>query len=148
MISHLELGGDDVGPPTAPVGLVRQRVVFEGVALPPVDEWFLAGKQQAVVHYEADAVAAIVYPVDGTIVALDPDMPARVQQMILRARTGGEPLDWWLNGRRLAPAGEPVAWSPQRGRYRLELRTLGSEVRAHAAFEVRGVLAPLDRPSH
>jgi membrane carboxypeptidase/penicillin-binding protein PbpC len=62
---------------------------------------------------------------------------------VLRARTGGENLDWWLNGRRLARAGEPLSWPPKRGRYRLELRTPDGAVRAKAAFEVRGVLTPL-----
>ncbi|RZU47428.1 penicillin-binding protein 1C [Fluviicoccus keumensis] len=148
VISHLEQGGDEVGPPPAPAGLLRQRVAFEGVALPPVEEWFAAGTQQDTVHYQADTVAEIVYPVDGAIIALDPDMPARVQRVVLRARTGGENLDWWLNGRKLAPAGEPLSWAPKRGRHRLELRTGDGEVRAKAAFEVRGVLSSVGSASH
>ena len=145
VISRLEQGGEDAGPPPPPVGVVQQTVSFDGVELPPVREWFREGTQQGTVQFEADTVARIVYPVDGTIIALDPDMPVQVQKVMLRTRSGGETLQLWLNGRWLAQAGEPVAWPPKRGRFRLELRTASGEVRAKAGFEVRGILTPVGR---
>ena len=78
-------------------------------------------------------VIGIDAPRDGTIVALDPDMPAAVQRMALR----GEPGQWWLDGRLLGQ-GAQLDWRPWPGHHRLELRDARGRAIDEVAFEVRG----------
>jgi penicillin-binding protein 1C len=77
-------------------------------------------------------------PVDGSVFALDPDIPPRVQRIVLEGAAG----EWWLDGKRLGrstPAGWP--WAPWPGHHVLELRDdLGQHVLAQVRFEVRGAV--------
>jgi penicillin-binding protein 1C len=77
-------------------------------------------------------------PVDGSIFALDPDIPAKVQHIVLEGAAG----EWWLDGKRLGrstPTGWP--WTPWPGHHALELRDdTGQRVLAQVRFEVRGAV--------
>jgi penicillin-binding protein 1C len=77
-------------------------------------------------------------PVDGSVFALDPDIPARVQRIVFEGAAG----EWWLDGKRLGPstaAGWP--WAPWPGHHVLELKNdTGQRVLAQVRFEVRGAV--------
>ncbi len=90
--------------------------------------------QTGVPRAPPSAAFGIAHPRDGSVFALDPDIPPAAQ----RIRFEGEAGQWELNGRRLG-RGERLHWAPLPGRHRLRLlgadgRTLLGEV----AFEVRG----------
>lgn len=140
VISYLEGGAEQQAAIKPPEGVVQHTVNFEGFAQPSYTEWFIAGSEQDTVSYQADTVASIVYPVAGTSIALDPDMPLAVQKVFFKARTGGELLDFWLNDHYLASANSDYAWQPRRGRYHLRLKTASGQTRAGVDFEVRGKL--------
>lgn len=142
VMSYLE--GDNMGDaaPIAPEGVQQQRVTFQGFQQPSYDEWFIDGTEQSLVSYQADTTPMIVYPVDGTIIALDPDMPVAVQKVYFRAHQGGETLHFWLNERDLGVVVDNYAWQPRRGRYHLRLKTLSGQTRHEVFFEVRGKLNP------
>ncbi len=78
----------------------------------------------------------IVAPVDGVILALDPDVPAARQRILWSAEGGGKDLAWRLNGRVIA-GGAAVDWMPWPGRHMIELLE-GQQVVDRAAIEVRG----------
>ena len=129
-------------PPAPPATLVARQVEFDGALEPSRIEWLAresetsgakvrrvrAGEQIA-----GRRVIGIDAPRDGTIVALDPDMPAAVQRMALR----GEPGQWWLDGRLLGQ-GAQLDWRPWPGHHRLELRDARGRTIDEVAFEVRG----------
>lgn len=142
IISYLE--GDSVGnaSPIAPDGVHQQRVTFEGFQQPSYDEWFIEGTEQHQVSYQADTTPMIVYPVNGTIIALDPDMPVAVQKVYFRAHQGGETLHFWLNKQDLGLADDNYAWQPRIGRYHLRLKSVSGQTRHEVFFEVRGKLNP------
>ncbi|HKX94883.1 MAG TPA: penicillin-binding transpeptidase domain-containing protein, partial [Methylibium sp.] len=76
----------------------------------------------------------ITHPRDGSVFALDPDIPPAAQ----RVRFEGEKGQWELDGRRLG-RGERLHWAPQPGQHRLRLLAAdGRTVLGEAAFEVRG----------
>lgn len=123
----------------APKDLLRREVRYAPALEAARQEWFLRGTETALV--EAVAVDArapkIVYPVDGSILAVDPDIPAGRERVIFRAQAG-EGLRWRLDDEALGPADGPRAWRPSVGAHRLELLDAAGQVRASSRFEVRG----------
>ncbi|MFL6632524.1 MAG: penicillin-binding protein 1C [Massilia sp.] len=130
-------------PPDAPPGVVRQTVRFAPAVEPERGEWFVRGTEVALVEMLPPARRAprIVYPAADSVIALDPDIPAPLQRVSLRAY-GGAGLRWELDGADAGPADRGAAWTPQPGGH--ELKLVGENGRAVAAarFEVRGAAAP------
>jgi len=136
LVSYLHQGAVSRAPPP-PGGVVRQNVRFEGQREPPREEAFVAGTQQAL-QRGGDQVAGslhlgIASPRDGSIYALDPDMPPRAQRITFE----GEPGAWTLDGRRLG-AGQRWTWSPWPGRHELTLTSQAGRIVQTVHFEVRG----------
>ncbi|RDU97638.1 penicillin-binding protein 1C [Trinickia dinghuensis] len=149
-------------PPVAPPGVVRTRVAFEHDVEPARYEWFLKGTEMSTVHLAADASGAserstayappsarnarsaapsIGSPTDGTVFALDPDIPAQRQRIVFERAGGASTRSTWrLDGKPLGHA-ERVLWLPWPGRHLLELvNAQGASVDA-VHFEVRGATA-------
>jgi penicillin-binding protein 1C len=116
---------------------------------PARDEWFLAGSDPP--ERRAPGVAAIpvalpgeqrigiTYPPDGSILALDPDIPMDRQRLWFEGERG----TWVLDGRRLF-VGSRWSWTPVPGRHRLALLDAEGRERAAIRFEVRAA-PPLGR---
>jgi penicillin-binding protein 1C len=84
-------GSSPSHPPKAPEGIVTARVTFEKNVEPPREELFLAGAEPvasvtANTIYEA---AHIVYPQEGTLITVDPDIPVSLQRVGLRFEPRG-----------------------------------------------------------
>jgi penicillin-binding protein 1C len=135
------------------------------VAPPPLEaarqEWFVQGTQQALfaINYvaasaysssaagpkdsklpleDAGGAARIVMPVQGTIIALDPDIPPQAQRLRLQASEGaGGRLVWRMDGKPLG-RGPLLEWLPWPGRHTLELTDAQGRVLDTVGFEVRG----------
>jgi penicillin-binding protein 1C len=126
-------------PPPAPPGLTHTTVTFDGALEPQRDEWFLAGTEvsQVVAKTPGPGRASIVYPADGQIIAVDPDIPADSQRVQFQADAIPSGSSWRLDGTIVAATG-PALWSPAPGRHRLALLAAdGTELDA-VEFEVRG----------
>jgi penicillin-binding protein 1C len=93
----------------------------------------------------AARVARITAPADGTIVALDPDIPPARQRPALRAQGPG-PLRWRVDGRELARGAE-AGWLPWPGRHALQLPDAGGKVVDEVRVEVRGAGARRRAPA-
>ena len=124
--------------PAPPAGVVRRLVAGAGG---PRREWFLRGTEP---RSPAAAVPAsprprLAAPVSGTIVALDPDIPAGRQSVPFEA-DGGAGLRFALNGRDVGPASAPLDWEPVPGLYTLNLIDAAGRVLDSSSFEVRGAL--------
>jgi penicillin-binding protein 1C len=126
------VGGSGTRPPlrseapSAPTGVQRQAIRFEPpdkIREAPRQEWFLAGTGMNVVRLaEAKALAHIAYPGQGTVIALDPDIPPARQRVALQlSGTAGSGWQWRLDGEALGSATRPVLWRPRPGRHRLAL---------------------------
>jgi penicillin-binding protein 1C len=154
LVSHLHEGRPSQMP-SAPAGVVTQSIRFEGLTRPEPErtEWFIAGTEQAL--WQAGSTPperAIASPRAGSILALDPDMPPKVQQVVFEAqpRPSGlskassepsAPLTWWLDGHQVA-TGPRHHWQPWPGKHRLALKQ-GEHTLDEMPFEVRGAsLAP------
>lgn len=136
-------------PPAPPAGVERRMVTFAGALEPAREELFVAGTALGRVETasaEHGAVAraanpAIASPADGTVFALDPDIPPAVQRVWLQAQgVNGQTarhVSWRLDGKPLGRGGT-LAWLPWPGRHRLELLDQRGEVVDRVHIEVRG----------
>ncbi|RIL11995.1 MAG: penicillin-binding protein 1C [Proteobacteria bacterium] len=82
-------------------------------------------------------LARITYPADGSIFAIDPDIPADNQRIFFEASSSAKQLHWRLNNSPVGETGRLVYWRPQPGRYLLELAGEAGEVIDTASFLVR-----------
>lgn len=126
--------------PARSAGMVRAR--FEGSRAvapiePPRDEFFLAGTEpeRSTAVRAAPVRHGIGHPRDGSVFALDPDIPPAQQ----RIRFEGEAGQWVLDGRRLG-RGATQEWAPWPGRHVLSLVGADGAVRQTVRFEVRGAV--------
>ncbi len=159
--------------PRAPAGIERVRVEFADIAEASRLEWFLPGtamtrvvlaahgSQATVQQAESETSAdqnvtasfasvspTILYPADGLIVALDPDIPQALERIPLRLRSAGGDYFWTLERQSGAPcvqtiavpaAGAPAEWAPAPGLWRVVLHDAGSRaVVAESRIQVRG----------
>jgi penicillin-binding protein 1C len=73
-----------------PPGVTKTRVSFVPAIEPPRTELFLAGTEmpRIIVTDPTDARPRLLGPADGSVIALDPDIPPARQRVAIRARTG------------------------------------------------------------
>lgn len=123
--------------PAPPPGLETRELAFVPALEPARREWFLAGTALDRVELAGPSHSpAIVYPNEGAVFALDPDIPAEKQRVVLRGN--GRDGRWWLDGRELGDARAPYFWAPTPGRHQLALRDRSGREIARVSFEVRG----------
>lgn len=117
--------------PSPPAGVVAVRAAPGSE--PPRDDWQLAGMVTSTDGAVASARFGITTPRDGSVFALDPDIPPAAQRVTFE----GEPGTWSLDGRRVGQGGR-VLWSPWPGRHRLSLTDAAGRLVQTVTFEVRG----------
>ncbi len=138
VLDRAQADGKQAAPPPAPPGVIRQDVHYQNNVEAARQEWFLTGTQRALIVADDGGKLqppGIVAPIDGSIYAIDPDIPPANQRMILRARGVARP-EWWLDGRRIG-AGAALPWFPWPGKHTLEVREKNKSVE-RVRFEVRG----------
>jgi penicillin-binding protein 1C len=124
--------------PLPPSGLVQKTVRIPAIAQERRD-WFIAGTETTLIEPAAGrALSRIVYPANGTIVALDPDIPANAQKMFFEASSATDNLEWFLDGRSIGQAAALTPWAPQNGKHVLKLMEKGHTELDSVGFEVRG----------
>ncbi len=137
--------------PAAPAGVVRTKIVYQNDIEPARDDWFLSGTEMSRIALSANAEgsavrngsARISTPTDGTIFALDPDIPAARQRVWFESAQGAPAGSVWrLDGK---PAGTAarMAWLPWPGHHTLELVDRHGAVVDSVKFEVRGAFAKI-----
>jgi penicillin-binding protein 1C len=128
--------------PSPPPGLVRREVAFAGQVEAARAEWFREGTEPSSLERAPGPVvtqARIVAPVGGTVLALDPDIPAGRQRVPFEARDASAGQRWLLDGAVLAAAADFVLWPPEPGRHHLSLVAADGRILDTVTFVVRGV---------
>ena len=141
-------------PPVAPPGVVRANIVYQNDIEPARGDWFLSGTQMSRIALSANAegagvrngTARIASPTDGTIFALDPDIPAARQRVWFESAQGAPAGSVWrLDGKSAWPSAQMarMAWLPWPGHHTLELVDRRGVVVDSVKFEVRGAFAKI-----
>lgn len=149
--------------PVPPAGVVQKQVSLADASGKPIEaarsEWFIRGTEQALfaidsgaagangtraggqkrskdpAHGTDSAAARITAPANGTIVALDPDIPPNRQRLNFAAE--GRQLRWRMDGKEFA-RGAQAQWLPWPGRHTVQLVSERGEVLDEIRIEVRG----------
>jgi penicillin-binding protein 1C len=81
-------------------------------------------------------------PTQGTILALDPDIPDSAQHVALKAEQFGtqHSLHWTINDKALS-GGEHTTWQPWPGLHEIALRDDAGIILDRIKIEVRGAVA-------
>ena len=136
LVSQLHAGAPSQ-PPRAPAGVVTAAIQFDAQREPPRDEVFVNGTEQAAQRASAQVNGTerygIVSPRDGSIFAIDPDMPPAAQRITFEGESGV----WLLDGKRLGTA-QRLTWAPWPGRHELTLLNRNGRTIQAVRFEVRG----------
>ncbi|MDF3834882.1 penicillin-binding protein 1C [Cupriavidus basilensis] len=148
--------------PAMPAGVERVPLRFANDLEPAREEVFLAGTAMRVVNVaSADSARAaaragtqagafsIASPADGTVFALDPDIPPAAQRVWFHAEgvsgQTAQRVRWRIDGKPLGRGGQ-VAWLPWPGRHQVELLDAGGKVVDRIGIEVRGAVARTAAP--
>jgi penicillin-binding protein 1C len=125
--------------PIPPATVVQKDVFFEHTKQRRT-EWFIAGTEPATenVHAKEETRTAITYPLDKTMIAMDPDIPEKNHRMFIQVSAPDQDHNVYLNGRRLGRAQAMLAWTPEPGKFELELRDSEGHMVDKVQFEVRG----------
>ena len=123
--------------PTPPAGVAQQSVSFANALEPPRNEWFLNGTGMQRMTPVAHREPRIDSPPNGLIIALDPDIPERLQRVRISASDGNDQLRLKLNGNLLGSAATETLWRPIRGSHQLELQDPQGKVLDRVLFTVR-----------
>lgn len=138
LMNHLHARESSQEPPVPP-GVVTKHVKFAHDARAERDEWFIAGTEpRDVIDAKAEVRSHISYPLDESLIALDPDIPVGNDQVFFQVVAPREDQNLYINDRRLGRAQPFLAWTPRAGRFALELRDARGSVLDKVRFEVRG----------
>lgn len=142
-------------PPPLPQGLKVRNIRYEPAIEPARREVFLSGMAQDVIIANAETVqrlsgntsstatslTRISYPGEGTIIALDPEIPPARQGVVFRASGGiGKGWQWQIDGKQqfVSTKIKAYAWFPMPGHHTLNLLDEHSKLVDSVHFEVRG----------
>jgi penicillin-binding protein 1C len=130
--------GERTAAPRAPAGLVHSAVRFQPAVEPERLEYFVAGRERALIEAVGDGgVARIESPQQGALLALDSDMDARHQRVAIRVRGARPGLRLRLDGNVLCDAAELQLWKPTAGRHELLLEESSGRALDTVRFSVR-----------
>lgn len=144
VVNFLHRDRPSVSPPV-PAGIVSAEVSFERDVEPRRQEYFMTGTELARVQAKSPGSTrvGIAYPGDGSILAIDPDIPHAVQRVRFQMRPEASGYRWKLNGTVMAGDADATFWRPQTGRHRLALIDASGEEVDSVRFEVRGYRAQI-----
>ena len=139
LVEHLHRGRSSQAP-NVPPGVVNERVAFDAAREPSREEVFIRGTEQARQTAGTQMANAqrygITSPRDGSIFAIDPDIPPAAQRISFEGEYGA----WVLVGKRLGSA-KQWSWAPWPGRHELQLVARDGQALQAVRFEVRGAEA-------
>lgn len=138
-------------PAAAPITLVTRRVNFLNQKNERVealrDEWFVRGTEpnsntlmQVAAREMSGIGARILSPTDGTIIALDPDIPANNQRVAFNSGDIAQAACWEVSGVPLGCSQSSVFWSPRAGNFTIRLLDTTGVERDRISLAVRGTL--------
>ena len=80
----------------------------------------------------------IIYPHEGSVLALDPDIPLSRQKVLFKASLNSKDYEWFLDGKSVGTLDQPRFWGVERGSHLMEIRKVeAAEVLDKVRFLVK-----------
>jgi penicillin-binding protein 1C len=127
--------------PDPPPGVRPLLTHFSRAIEPARREWYLSGAQmgaQPVAAVPERARPNIESPANGMVIAVDPDIPAGHQRLLISVRGAQASMKLKLNDVLLGPAVPARLWEPRPGAYYLTLEDEAGHSIDRVLFTVRG----------
>ena len=139
LVDYLHRRSASAQPPK-PQTVIARHIGYDKAIEASREEYFVAGTETDVIAAKPSATvrAEIAYPGEGSIIALDPDMPDSVQRVRFVAAPPLPGQRWRLDGEAVGLPDQPVLWPPQPGRHDLVLVDAHGKEADRVRFEVRG----------
>lgn len=128
--------------PAPPPGVTAELTSFSPRVEPPRREWYLSGttvRGAPVAVVPATVPPSIQSPANGMIIAIDPDIPAGHQKVLIAVHGAGPGMKLMLNDRPLGAAARTRLWQPRPGAYYLTLEDASGRRLDRVLFRVRGL---------
>lgn len=130
--------------PVAPSGILTKSVTFPQWKLTKVESFIRGTEPQTDnIIFETQPLTKILYPQEGSFVAIDPDIPMKNQKVFFNFGNPTSTIRIQLNGTDLGPAQSFFLWTPQIGKYHLKLVDDVGVTIDQVHFEVRGKNLPV-----
>jgi penicillin-binding protein 1C len=139
IMASLQVGLTSVEP-APPHGVMEEATSFSPPVEPPRREWYLSGTtpgSEGVQVVPATARPSIQSPANGMIIAIDPDIPAGHQRVLIAVRGARRGMKLVLNDRSLGSATRDRLWQPRPGAYYLTLEDANGQKLDRVLFRVR-----------
>ncbi len=139
VVSYLHQHYGEPAEVARPGGVVTGRIEFPDSIEPAREELFIAGTAPNAAAMRLDSSRArITSPVDGSIVAFDPDIPFGQQKISFEGSQCSPSMRWKLDGVDLGPASVALLWTPRSGSHRIALVGRSNRAIDTVTFQVRG----------
>jgi penicillin-binding protein 1C len=125
--------------PKAPPGVVRSKISFGKHIEPDREEWFINGTEpvDAVKRDTLHAKPRIVYPVDETLIVLDPEIPDDLQRVPFKFQPAAQKYEWMINDEQTGASDSLFLWKPKRGRFTVTIVDRDNKIMDSVRFIVR-----------
>jgi penicillin-binding protein 1C len=126
--------------PAPPRGVTAELTRFSPAVEPPRREWYLSGTTGAsasVTVVPPTIRPSIQSPANGMIIAIDPDIPAGYQRVLIAVRGARPGMRLMLNHQPLGAAARERLWRPRPGVYYLTLENATGQQLDRVLFRVR-----------
>ncbi|MEW6601653.1 MAG: penicillin-binding transpeptidase domain-containing protein [Nitrospirota bacterium] len=130
-----------------PGGVRKTHVSFANMIEPDRDEWFIVGTEPSGVSEEKTVLLAsarntdrphILYPPDGAVFAIDPDIPEDQQRIFFESEGSINNMSWMLDSELLGSNTSSVSWKPGAGRHTLSIMNSNNNMIESVSFLVKG----------
>lgn len=134
---------EDWKAPEMPNGVIARNIHYSPALEAARQEFFLEGTEQQTITLKQEVEttnaytqAKIIEPIEGVILALDPDIPPQNQRIRLSSTQNA--VYWRLGESHIIGTGSSVNWLPLPGRHIISLCSLDGKVLDTVNIEVRG----------
>lgn len=136
--------GTSSRPPKMPEGMIRQTMNGEVVAASK-HRPFIKGTEPVPARNETAlrptpsvSLPRIIYPAQGMIIAIDPDIPEDLQRVFFESDVSHDGIRWRLNDAELGRTSEIISWKPVTGTYTISIMDAGNAIIDSVYFKVKG----------
>lgn len=110
--------------PNPPKTVIKKRILFYSNTKKEKDEFFIKGTEiEKVLTLKDDAkdYPKIVYPLEETTIAIDPDIPEENQYVTFTYEPMNGSYEWVINGEKTGVKTPQFLWQPKPGTYRVNI---------------------------
>ncbi len=127
-------------PPAVPAKVISKTIYFPQWKVTK-NEVFLIGTEPATneIRFESHQSAKIIYPLNGSYMALDPEIPSKNQKVFINIENPSQQIKILINNKEIGTAEKYFLWKPTVGKHTLKLIDSNKNTIDEIQFEIKGL---------